>query len=120
MRLTIALTFACTLLVTACGTSQQQDTQTSASDTAAPMTYHYVCESGETITASYPDTDSAEVHYQGSTYDMKIAVSGSGARYVGGGLEWWTKGSGPGSHGTLFQHKADDTSGKRLESCTAK
>ncbi|WP_227370445.1 MliC family protein [Halomonas sp. M20] len=113
MRLTIPLTLASTLLLTACATSQQD------AQTAAPKTYNYACESGETIAVSYPDPDSARMEYQGTTYSMQIAVSGSGARYVGSGLEWWAKGSGPGSHGTLFQHNADDTTGERLESCTA-
>ena len=57
--------------------------------------HNYQCESGETILATYRSTDSARV---------QIAVSGSGARYVGGGLEWWTKGSGAESEGTLFRH----------------
>lgn len=121
MRFTIAPILFSTLLVTACATSQQQENdQTAASSPAVPEAHDYVCESGETIIASYPDPDSAKVHYKGSAHAMQIAVSGSGARYVGDGLEWWTKGSGSGSHGTLFQHKADDRSGKRLESCTVK
>lgn len=48
---------------------------------------------------------------------MRIAVSGSGARYVSDGLEWWTKGSGAGAAGTLFRHLADGTSGEIIESC---
>lgn len=47
---------------------------------------------------------------------MTIAISASGARYVGGGLEWWTKGSGPGSAGTLFRHVNDGT-GEIVEQC---
>ncbi len=119
MKLAIAPIFAFMLFVTACATSQPQDIQTAEPAPATPVTYNYACDSGETIAASYPDTDSARVDYQGTTYDMKIARSGSGARYAGDGLEWWTKGSGSGSQGTLFQHNPDDTSGKRLESCTA-
>ncbi|MFA7522861.1 MAG: MliC family protein [Halothiobacillaceae bacterium] len=80
--------------------------------------HNYRCESGETIAATYPTTDSATVRYQGSSYNMEIAVSASGARYVGGGLEWWTKGSGPGSEGTLFRHLADGSSGEIIERCT--
>lgn len=120
MRLAIAPIFACTLLIAACATSQQQDDPAAASSPATPVIYDYECESGETIMASYPNPDSARVRYQGATYRMQIAVSGSGARYVGDGLEWWTKGSNTGSQGTLFQHNADDTSGKLLASCTAK
>ncbi len=119
MKLVIAPMVASILFITACATSQPQDAQTAAPSPATPVTYHYVCDSGETIEAAYPTTDSARVDYQNTTYNMQVAVSGSGARYVGGGLEWRTKGSGSGSQGTLFQHNADDTSGKRLESCTA-
>lgn len=116
MKIAITIMLASTLFVTACATSQQpQDVQSAPSSTAK---YDYVCESGETITVSYPDPDSAKVHYKGSTHAMQIAVSGSGARYVGNGLEWWTKGSGEGSDGLLFQHKDDDTTGRSLESCT--
>ncbi|WP_132998612.1 MliC family protein [Luteimonas arsenica] len=66
---------------------------------------------------SYPSTDSATVQYKGSSYSMQIAVSASGARYVGNDLEWWTKGSGAGSDGTLFRHNADGTSGDLIEQC---
>ena len=88
---------------------------------AAPSTssvHNYRCESGETIAATYSATDSAMIRYKGSTYDMQIAISGSGSRYVGGDLEWWTKGSGPGSEGTLFRHVANGASGESIELCT--
>jgi len=48
---------------------------------------------------------------------MQIAMSASGARYVGGELEWWTKGSGSGSEATLFSHLPDGTSGESVEVC---
>lgn len=79
--------------------------------------HNYRCESSQMIAASYPSTDLATVLYKGKNYSMKIAVSGSGARYVGGDLEWWTKGSGAGSEGTLFRHKADGSSGPIIEIC---
>ena len=70
------------------------------------------------IAATYPSTDSAKINYKGSDYSMQIAVSASGARYVGGGFEWWTKGSGAGSEAILFHHMADDTSGSIVELCS--
>lgn len=88
-------------------------------DKAPAETTTYACESGATIAASYPDTDSATIVYQEQQHRMQIAVSGSGARYVGDGLEWWTKGSGPGADGTLFEHLRDGTSGDALEHCQA-
>ncbi|MBR9830311.1 MAG: lysozyme inhibitor [Oceanospirillales bacterium] len=46
---------------------------------------------------------------------MDIAVPGSGSRYVGSELVWWTEGSGPGSEGAVRQHMADATSGGSIE-----
>lgn len=57
------------------------------------------------------------VQYKGGTYTMKNAVSGSGARYVGDDLEWWTKGSGAGAYGSLIHHNTDGTSGDTIEIC---
>lgn len=78
----------------------------------------YTCESGVKVVASYSDTDTATVHYQGRTYSLKNAVSASGARYVGEGIEWWTKGAGRGTSGLVLQHLADGSSGAVLETCT--
>ena len=52
----------------------------------------YACEDGRTVKAEYPDSRTAHVQVDGETYALKVAVSGSGARYVGDGLQWWTKG----------------------------
>lgn len=86
---------------------------------STPVSYRYACESGQTIVATYPAADRAMVRYQERELDMLIAISGSGARYVGNGLEWWTRGSGPGSEGTLFHHLANGTTGEIVEICTA-
>lgn len=113
MKILIPLALASALLVTGCAStpSQQTHEQTSA--------LSYQCESGEIITATYPSNNSAKLQYKGSAYAMHIAVSASGARYIGGDLEWWTKGSGSGSEGTLFRHMTDGTSGASIEFCTA-
>ena len=58
----------------------------------------YACTDGSIVHASYPTTDTARVSYNGRTIAMTIAVSADGARYVGGGWEWWTKGM---TEGTL-------------------
>lgn len=118
MKIRIPLMFASVLLVSACTTSPQGRVGVQAQVTAASAVHSYRCESGERIAATYLTTDSATVRYKGSSYNMQIAVSASGARYVGGGLEWWTKGSGPGSEGTLFRHLADGASGDIIERCT--
>lgn len=85
-------------------------------DAAAFITYQ--CPSGGTVEASYPTDSTAVVRYQGQERSMTIAVSASGARYVGDELEWWTKGSGSGSEGTLFRHESDGTTGELVETCT--
>lgn len=120
MKIRVPLTFASILLVSACASSPQDKAAVQTSATALPtsLVHNYRCESGETIAAIYPSTDSATVQYKDRKYNMQIAVSGSGSRYVGGELEWWTKGSGPGSEGTLFRHLADGTSGEITERCT--
>ncbi|GAA3991674.1 hypothetical protein GCM10022279_13530 [Comamonas faecalis] len=94
---------ATTVLAAACSTVVQVPQQ--------PITYR--CDSGRAVTASYPDTDTATVDYQGTRHAMQIAVSASGARYTGDGYEWWTKGA----EGTLFGHNADGTTGERIELC---
>ena len=115
----VPLTFACVLLVSACDSSpQDRGAQTPVAARSMSSVHHYRCESGETIATTYSSTNSATVQYKGRIYDMQIAVSGSGSRYVGGELEWWTKGSGPQSEGTLFRHMADGTSGESIERCT--
>jgi membrane-bound inhibitor of C-type lysozyme len=115
MKLSVPLTFGSALLVSACAGFPQNDPGSQAM--LSPSAHHYQCKSGKTIAATYNSTDSARVQYEGTTYDLHIAVSGSGARYVGDELEWWTKGSGKGSEGTLFQHMDDGTSGDIIERC---
>ncbi|CBL46176.1 Hypothetical protein HDN1F_25930 [gamma proteobacterium HdN1] len=118
MRITTApLAFAATLLVFGCTNTQHapQKLQASAAD-AQSFTHTYRCESGETIAANYPTTDSATIQYKGHSHPMNIAISASGARYVGDGLEWWTKGS----DGTLSTLNADSTSGESIERCKAR
>lgn len=51
------------------------------------------CENGETVEASYAD-DIAIVRYKNRKHVMHSVISGSGARYVGDGMQWWTKGFG--------------------------
>ena len=53
---------------------------------------NYTCTDGRSLQASYPDSDTAVIKLQGETHTLHAALSGSGARYTGGGLQWWTKG----------------------------
>ena len=115
------VSIASLLLVAGCATSPQESGNAQDQQASSGSSMHqYQCDSGASIAAAYPDTDSATVEYQGDRYDMQVAASGSGARYVGGGLEWWTKGTGSGAEGMLLQHEADGTSGEIIERCTAR
>ena len=119
MKIFVPLTMTSILLISGCASSAQNqvDVQAPAAIPSASSLHRYQCESGETIAAAYLSTDTARVQYKGRSYSMQIAVSGSGARYVGADVEWWTKGSGSGSEGTLFSHLADGTSGDTIERC---
>jgi membrane-bound inhibitor of C-type lysozyme len=52
----------------------------------------YACEDGRTVEAGYPDAQTAVVTVGGHAYTLKAAMAASGVRYVGFGLQWWTKG----------------------------
>jgi membrane-bound inhibitor of C-type lysozyme len=52
----------------------------------------YLCTDGQTVRAGYPDRETAVVDYKGHAYTLKAAAAASGVRYVGYGLQWWTKG----------------------------
>jgi heat shock protein HslJ len=85
--------------------------------TAAQET-SYFCADKSLIKASYPTTDTARVVIGGETIDMRIARSASGARYVGGGWQWWTKGM---TEGTLAKlEPGESIASARGLACTAR
>jgi membrane-bound inhibitor of C-type lysozyme len=49
------------------------------------------CENGETVEAGYAG-NIAIVRYKNRRHEMRVGMSGSGARYTGDGMQWWTKG----------------------------
>ena len=114
------LTLTSILMVSACVSTPQGDVnmQSTASPSLSLPVYHYRCDSGEIITTSYSSFESVTLQYKGRIQNLKIAVSASGARYIGANLEWWTKGSGSGSEGSLYRYLSDGSSDERLESCT--
>lgn len=67
-------------------------TKTPAAPGAEGETIAYACADGQALKARYPDDKTAVVEYGGQTRTLTVAVSASGARYVGEGLQWWTKG----------------------------
>ena len=78
-------------------------------------TYH--CPDGSFIEAWYPTTDTARIVYQGRSIEMTSAVSASGARYVGAGWEWWTKGMTEGTLSPLAEGESIATASGMT--CTA-
>ncbi len=59
-----------------------------------PLTYR--CEDGRTLRAAYPDSETAILEVGGGTHRLSVARSASGARYVGDGWQWWTRGMADG------------------------
>lgn len=56
-----------------------------------PAVVRYVCEGGTRLEATYTG-QRASVVVNGREVEMTVQPSASGARYVGGGRTWWTKG----------------------------
>lgn len=106
------------IFLSGCEQPSLDDTVSTKQSGDANLSFKYQCKSGQTIKVSYPTDSTAVVDYDERRFQMKIAVSGSGARYVGNGLEWWTKGTGKGASGVLLRHLKDGTSGKTIEHCT--
>ncbi|MGH8763524.1 MAG: MliC family protein [Nitrosospira sp.] len=82
-----------------CAHLQQTDLSAAESIASSDMPLVYRCKSGRKVNASYGSGTTAVVKYEGGRHKMTVAVSGSGARYIGGGLAWWTKGREQGSEG---------------------
>lgn len=96
MRLNAALVAVSALAVAVAGCNQEAEqppapvTPSPAPATPQAPPVSYACESGQSITVSYPDTSTAQLAYKGQTYTLRTAQAASGARYVGSGIEWWT------------------------------
>lgn len=105
------------ILLTGCGGSSPENNSPDLQSPEAATQNTYECESGNMIVASYPSNSTAVVEYEEQILQMTIALSASGARYIGDEFVWWTKGSGPGSEGTLYRLENGDTTGEILEQC---
>lgn len=119
------LLLGCALLLTACeqasvpksGNAGGTRADSSAETDAAADVTRYTCVDGSIVEARYPTVDTAQLLLKGQSVDMRIAVSASGARYVGGGWEWWTKGA---TEGTLSPLKpGEDIASAAGAICTA-
>jgi membrane-bound inhibitor of C-type lysozyme len=68
------------------------DTPKPEPKTVAMAWVHYVCEDGRIVSALYTDAETAQLKLGDVTHLLRIARSGSGTRYTGDALQWWTKG----------------------------
>jgi membrane-bound inhibitor of C-type lysozyme len=76
----------------------------------------YACLDGQTITAGYPDRETAVVTYKDHAYTLKRVPSASGARYTGYGLQWWVKGA----HAAIVALKpGEEVAGSAALDCAA-
>ncbi len=50
------------------------------------------CEDGQSFKIAYPASDLVMINYSEELILLRLAVSASGARYVGEGWQWWNKG----------------------------
>ena len=59
-------------------------------------TYNMKCDNGQQFKIAYTGTttkDSQAIIYSNNNlYLLKIAISASGSRYTGEGIQWWSKG----------------------------
>lgn len=94
---TILLTTGVVLCLAGCGRPTADPTPPPAAGSAAPVaataaeTTTYYCDDGRPVRASY-GAGTASLDIAGQPAVLQTAASASGARYVGGGLQWWTKG----------------------------
>jgi membrane-bound inhibitor of C-type lysozyme len=58
----------------------------------SPAAISYACADGRTVIAHYPDQTTAVLEIEGRKFSLSIARSADGARYVGHGWQWWSKG----------------------------
>jgi membrane-bound inhibitor of C-type lysozyme len=77
-----AVSIAAVLLLAACQSHQPSAAQATT----------YACNDGRQVQAAYPDAESAVLTLDGKTDHLHRAISADGARYVGDGWQWWTKG----------------------------
>ncbi|WP_042886546.1 MliC family protein [Cupriavidus necator] len=82
-------------------------------------TVQYQCDGGKTLSVRYfnsPDNQAAVFRLDGKPVLAVTTVSASGARYIGGRYEWWTKGE----EGTLRDLMQGENAAPALGGCHAK
>lgn len=82
---------------------------------AAPVTARYVCDSGLTIGAAYPDPESAQVTWRDQIRVLRSAPIPSGARYIDEAVEWTLSARDGVETGVLS--RVGSAGGEVLETC---
>lgn len=98
-------------------TAESKAPKADAAATPATELVRYSCADGSTVEARYPTPETAQIVTAGKTVDMTIAQSASGARYVGDGWQWWTKGMTDGMLAPL--KPGEDIASAAGTTCTA-
>ena len=93
MRISNVLLATSMLVVSGCASTDASHAQAST-----PSSWiSYACSDGRVVQAAYPDTNTAQIKINGQAHILRIAMSADGARYIGDGWQWWTKGMHDGS-----------------------
>jgi membrane-bound inhibitor of C-type lysozyme len=71
--------------ITGCGHFSPASTSAASGTATAGKSISYRCESGHSIDAVYRSGTTAIVLYAGTSREMTVTISASGARYVGWG-----------------------------------
>ncbi|WP_299377933.1 MliC family protein [uncultured Kiloniella sp.] len=117
------------LILSACETSGEPDVtwQLTPVNTNSPKqkkrslvgpvnTTAYQCETGETVQATFDETnEEIQVYYQKNLLTLVPVISGSGAKFGGTSVPWgwWMKGN----EGYIFSYHSDGTEGQIIERC---
>ncbi|UDM51578.1 MliC family protein [Cupriavidus sp. MP-37] len=120
-RLILSRTRIAVLLAALCASATAQAARAPGIDGVRfpeVRTTRYQCDGGKTLAVRYfnsPDNQAAVFRIDGKPVLAVSTVSASGARYVGGRYEWWTKGES----GTLRDLMQPETAAPALANCHA-
>lgn len=77
----------------------------------------YSCDAISRRVVRYPDTHTAIFPYQGENHKLTLTKSENGARYLGDGLVWWSKGNDENAKASLHEATLNGETGNLIASC---
>ena len=117
----------CSLALVAACSQEQRDppdpVQAQAPDEGpvSGVAIAYDCQSGKTLSVIYAKDRTAALTYEGESYRLRPVTSGSGARYAGEALEWWSATRDGREEGRLSRLDSEGKpQGVELERCVRK